>query len=46
MAKFNPQLEYKINGKTYKSLEQVPKQLRGLFADSDGDGIPDVFQKM
>ncbi len=46
MAKITPKMEYRINGKTYKSLDQVPGQFRGLFVDSNGDGIPDLFRKM
>ncbi len=37
-----------VNGVTYKSLDDVPEpersQVRGLLADEDGDGIPDIVQ--
>lgn len=40
--------EFVINGRTYRSIDQVPPQYRALatqmFADADGDGMPDVLE--
>lgn len=34
----------KINGKTYHSLEEVPKEIR-KFIDEDGNGVIDLAEK-
>ena len=33
-----------INGIEYSNLEQIPEALRGLFADADRNGIPDILE--
>jgi hypothetical protein len=34
---------YKINGKTYNSLDEIPEDMRKLL-DADGNGIPDMIE--
>ena len=33
-----------INGVEYNNLDQVPEALRGLFADADRNGVPDILE--
>ncbi|MBN2450011.1 MAG: hypothetical protein JXR77_06460 [Lentisphaeria bacterium] len=37
---------YVINGVEYTRLEDVPESYRELFADRDGDGVPDRLAKL
>ena len=37
---------YKVNGVEYNSLEDMPPDLRGIFEDRDGDGVPDLLQHL
>ena len=36
---------YEINGRKYHRLEDVPNEYRSLFADRDGNGVPDVVER-
>lgn len=33
-----------VNGVEYKNLNDVPEALRALFADADGNGVPDLLE--
>ena len=35
---------YRINGKEYHSLEEMPEPLRKLFEDKNQDGVPDILE--
>jgi hypothetical protein len=41
--------KFVVNGKEYKSLEEVPspfrEKIRETLRDENGDGIPDILQK-
>lgn len=41
-------IRIEINGVEYRSLDDVPDELRaqvaGILADADGDGVPDIVQ--
>lgn len=36
--------KYTINGKEYKSLEELPVDLREFFKDANNDGVPDIAE--
>jgi len=33
-----------INGIEYPSLENAPQMVKDMFADKDGNGVPDIFE--
>jgi hypothetical protein len=35
---------YSVNGVEYASLDDVPADMRRIFEDTDGDGMPDAFE--
>lgn len=37
------QATYNYNGRTYHRLEEMPPEVRALFADKEGDGLPDIL---
>ena len=37
-------IKYRINGKEYHSLEEMPEPLRKLFEDKNQDGVPDILE--
>jgi len=41
-------MENKItyNGKTYKSINDLPPEARKIFEDKDGNSVPDIFDGM
>jgi hypothetical protein len=40
----NTKLEWKINGTTYTNFDDIPEESKKYFADSDNNGIPDMFE--
>ena len=43
MASFK---SYTVNGVRYSSLDEMPADVRRMFEDADGDGVPDAFEDM
>lgn len=36
--------KYVVNGKTYRSIEEMPPNIQKIFKDTDRDGIPDIIE--
>ena len=43
MNKLN-KIEYKVNGKVYKNIQDIPKEHRKFFEDKNKNRIVDVFE--
>ena len=37
-------IKYRINGKEYSSVEEMPETLRRLFEDKNQNGVPDILE--
>ena len=40
------QTKYTYNGREYTSLDEMPPEVRAMFEDKDGDGLPDFINQM
>jgi hypothetical protein len=40
----NTRKEWNIKGVTYTSFDDIPEEFKKYFADSDNNGIPDMFE--
>src|SRR5688572_30545917 len=39
-------VSYEVNGVRYKSIDEVPAEFRSFFEDKDGNGIPDIVERL